>query len=68
MSDIQHDWVRSQVGNLQDKSPDNKDAWITNALKNKKSITNAQDVFIVQNALKVLGFDPGKLDGVYKNK
>ena len=54
MSDIQHDWVREQVGNLQNKSPDNKDEWIGNALKGKKGIVNAQDVFVIQSALKAL--------------
>ena len=68
MSDIQHDWIKEQVGDLQNKSPDNKDSWISNALKGKKSIVNAQDVFVIQSALKSLWHDPWKVDGVYKEK
>lgn len=68
MSDISYDWAEEQVGDLQDKSPDNKDAWISNALKGKNRIVNARDVFVIQSALKSLWYDPGKIDGVYREK
>ncbi len=57
MSEIRHDWVKTQVGEYIDKSVDNEDGWIIKALaeiQKKGKITNAQDVFVIQNALKGL--------------
>ncbi len=54
MSDIQHEWVKNQVGNLKDKDPKGENKWITDSLKDKKGIANAQDVFVVQSALNAL--------------
>jgi peptidoglycan hydrolase-like protein with peptidoglycan-binding domain len=68
MAEIQHDWVRQQVWDLADKTPNNENQWITNALKGKTRITNAQDVFLVQSALSSLGYTVGAIDGVYKDK
>lgn len=68
MSEIQHRWVKEQVGDLTNPEKQ-KDAWISKwieAIHAKGKIVNAQDVFVVQNALKTLWHDPGKLDGVYK--
>lgn len=68
MSEIRYSWVEEQVWALKDKTPNDR-SWISNSLTQmrNKTITNAQDVFVVQNALKSLGYNPGKLDGVYRN-
>ena len=57
MSEIRHDWVKTQVGEYIDKPSNNENEWITKALveiQKKGKITNAQDVFVIQNALKGL--------------
>ncbi len=57
MSEIRHDWVKAQVGEYIDKPANNENEWITKALveiQKKGKITNAQDVFVIQNALKGL--------------
>ena len=66
MSEIKYDWVKKQVWEIADKKPDSKDAWMTKALTGKTSISNAQDVFVVQSALVSLWYKPWKIDGIFR--
>ena len=62
-------WAKSQINTQYSNSEPNVmsgDAWISRALATVNgNIKNAQDVFIIQNALTALGFKPGKIDSLY---
>jgi peptidoglycan hydrolase-like protein with peptidoglycan-binding domain len=67
-------WVKESVWDFRSKTPNDNDAWITLALKNKTGISNAQkagisnaqDAFVIQSALAKLGFKPWKIDGIFR--
>ncbi len=59
-------WVKESVWDFRSKTPNDSDAWITLALKNKTGISSAQDAFVIQSALAKLGFNPWKIDGIFR--
>lgn len=66
MGETLNDWVKNKVGNLADKNPDTDNKWIITALESQNGIANAKDAFVVQSALAKLGFNPGKIDGIFR--